>query len=147
LNQADSVDPKTTKSVRSTPPLRPDTRQLNQNTKETAKPPVNTQTKPLTEAQVLNKPDTRSAHPSSTVTQRVEQKEQPQPRAVTQQPRSGSVARQTGREPTRVPSAQDRRIQQGGAVQKDEKIEKGNRPQTHQETRQSRSYAEQRQHR
>jgi hypothetical protein len=83
LNQADSVDPKTTKSVRSTPPLRPDTRQLNQNTKETAKPPVNTQTKPIKEAQVLNKPDTRSAHPSPTVTPRIQQKEQPQPRAQT----------------------------------------------------------------
>jgi hypothetical protein len=107
-----------------TPLPRPNTRQLNQNTKKTEKPLGNTQTKTVREAQATNKPTARSAHPSSTVTQRIQQKEQPQPRAVTQQPRSRSLPRQTtGQAPTRINPAQAPRVKQKRAAQKPEKIQ------------------------
>jgi hypothetical protein len=134
LNQADSVDPKTNKRIQPAPLRRPNTGQVNQKKKEAEKSPVNTQTKTVKKAQVINKPDSRPARPPHAT---------PQSRTAKQQPRSRSVALETVREQTTVHAAQNQRIKQGGAVQKHANIGQGNRPQPHQETRQPRSYAEQ----
>jgi hypothetical protein len=144
LKQSGSVDTKTDKSVRSTPPLSPDTRPLNRNTKDAAKPQVNTLIEPEKAAPVINKPTARSAHPSSTVTQRVEQKEQPQPHAVTQQPHPRSVAQETLRGQSTAPAAQDHDSKQEETIQRHAKTGQRAKTQFHQEARQPQSYADQR---
>lgn len=143
LKQTESVAPKTTNSVQSTPLQRSNTRQLNQNTQEAEKSPVNTQTKTVREAQAMNKPAVPSARPSPAVTQSIK-KEKPQPQTAKQQPRSRSVARETVRETTTVQTARNQRITQKGGIQKNAKIGQGNSPQSHREDRQPQSYTAQR---
>jgi hypothetical protein len=66
------------------------------------KPIMNTQAKTAKRAQVDDKPDARVARPFSTVTQRIQQKEQPQPgtpRTTEQQPRSNAVNREKTAQP------------------------------------------------
>jgi hypothetical protein len=77
--------------------------------------------------QVVNKSDVRSARPSPTASQRVRNDQ------AQQQPRSRSMEREAGREPTKVQTAQDQKAKQEGAVREQTKIEQGDRPQSRQE--------------
>jgi hypothetical protein len=116
VKQPNPVNQKTDKSVRSTPPLRPDTRQLTQKKKEPEKSTVTKHPKTVKKPQVVNTPDVRSAHPSSTVTQRI-QKEQPQPgtpRTTGQQPRFNTV----NREKTVQPPVQKQLKKSGNEIPK-----------------------------
>jgi hypothetical protein len=126
---------KTTSKAKIPPIRRPNTRQLNQNTKTAEKPLVNAQTTTVRKAQAKNKPDSRSARPSPMGTQRL-QKKQPQPQTVMQKPRSRTVPRETGQASTRVNPAQARKVKQKGAARKPEKIEQEtSRPQPQREQR------------
>ena len=138
VKQPDSVDPKTDKSVRSTPPLRPDTRQLTQQKKAPVRSAVTKQPTTVKRPEVVNKPNARSARPSQTATQ---------PGAVKQLPRSRSVARETPRGQTAAPAAKDHDSKQEETIRRDAKTGQRAKPQFHQEARQPRSYAEQQRHR
>jgi hypothetical protein len=77
--------------------------------------------------QVVNKSDARSARPSPNASQRIRNNQ------AQQQPRSRSMDREAGREPTKIQTAQDQKAQLEGTVQKQTKIGQGNRPQSRQE--------------
>jgi len=129
LKKPDTVDPKPNKRIQPAPIRRSNTGQVNQKKKEAEKSPVNTQTKTVREAQAVNNPNSRSARPS--------------PMGTQQQPRSRSMDREAGREPTKVQTTQDQRAKQEGAVRKQTKIGQGDQPQS----RQERPDARQRRHR
>jgi len=143
LNKPGKVGPKADTEVKPAPIRRPNTEQLAQERKQLERLAVNKQAKTVKRPQVVGTPDSRSAHPSPTVTQRIH-KDQQQPRAAKQQPRSRSVDRETVRETTRVRAAQDHRIKQEGAVQNHANIGQRNKPQSRQETRQPRPQARRR---
>ena len=127
--------PKVNTEVKADPIRRPNTGQLSQERKLPERPVADKQVKTKKKPQVVNNPASHPARPRRAT---------PQTRTSKQQPQSTSVIRETVREPTKVYATQNHRIKQGQTVQKDAKIEQGNRPQSHQETQQPRPHAEQR---
>jgi hypothetical protein len=144
LTQTESVAPKATKSVQSTPLRRPNTRQENQKLKEATNTPLTAQAKTVKKEQTMNKSAVSSRRPSPAVTQRIQPKETPQPQTAKQQPRPRSVTQETVQKTTTPQTPRNHRIQQEGAVQKHAKIGQGNSPQSQREDRQPPSYAAQR---
>jgi hypothetical protein len=135
LKESDNEIP-TTNSEAKSPAIRRDNQELLALEKQQPKrPAANRQIKAVQNSQVTNKSDSRSARPSDIAAQ---------PRTAKQQSRSRSVAPETVREPMKANATQNQRETQGQTVQKDAKIEQGNRSQSHQGTQQPWPHAEQR---
>jgi hypothetical protein len=120
------------------PQRRPRTRQLNQKKGAAEKPPVNTQTKTVKKALVINKPASPPARPRRAT---------PQHHIAKQQPQSKSLSQKTGQVSKRVNPVQTRKVKQKVAAKTTEKIEQKTKHQSRQEIGRKLPQIERRRHR